>query len=95
MRVKDLRVLITGAASGAGRTIAEMLADADARVFVSDISGVSVADLSNARPDIRVVQADAYMSVVERTADLIWKCRHLRFFGTFSDLMLVLGDVCW
>jgi NAD(P)-dependent dehydrogenase (short-subunit alcohol dehydrogenase family) len=59
MRVKDLRVLITGAASGAGRTIAEMLADADARVFVSDISGVSVADLSNARPDILVVQADA------------------------------------
>jgi NAD(P)-dependent dehydrogenase (short-subunit alcohol dehydrogenase family) len=59
MRVKDLRVLITGAASGAGRTIAEMLADADARVFVSDISDVSVADLSNARPDIRVVQADA------------------------------------
>ena len=59
MRVKDLRVLITGAASGAGRTIAETLADAGARVFVSDISGVSVADLSNARPDIRVVQADA------------------------------------
>ena len=59
MRVKDFRVLITGAASGAGRTIAEMLADAGARVFVSDISDVSVADLSNARPDIRVVQADA------------------------------------
>ena len=59
MRVKDLRVLITGAASGAGRTIAEMLADADARVFVSDISDVSVAALSNARSDIRVVQADA------------------------------------
>ena len=55
MRVKDLRVLITGAASGVGRTIAKMLADADARVFVSDISGVSVADLSN----IRVIEADA------------------------------------
>ena len=59
MRVKDLRVLITGAASGAGRTIAETLADAGARVFVSDISDVSVADLSHARPDIRAVQADA------------------------------------
>ena len=59
MRVKDLRVLITGATSGAGRTIAERLADAAARVFVSDISDVSVADLSNARPDIRVVRADA------------------------------------
>src|SRR5664279_382559 len=59
MRVKDLRVLITGAASGAGRTIAEMLADAGARVFVSDISDVSVASLSNARSDIRVVRADA------------------------------------
>jgi NAD(P)-dependent dehydrogenase (short-subunit alcohol dehydrogenase family) len=58
MKVKDLRVLITGAASGAGRTIAETLADAGARVFVSDISEVTVADLSDARPDIGVIRVD-------------------------------------
>jgi NAD(P)-dependent dehydrogenase (short-subunit alcohol dehydrogenase family) len=58
MKVRDLRVLITGAASGAGRTIVETLANGGAKVFVSDISEVAVADLSNARPDILVIQTD-------------------------------------
>jgi NAD(P)-dependent dehydrogenase (short-subunit alcohol dehydrogenase family) len=40
MRVKDLRVLITGAASGAGRTIAETLADAASSVSRSATSWI-------------------------------------------------------
>jgi NAD(P)-dependent dehydrogenase (short-subunit alcohol dehydrogenase family) len=59
MDVKNLRVVITGAAAGAGRVVAETFADAGARVLACDIDEAAVAELAAARPDIRVERVNA------------------------------------
>lgn len=59
MSVLNLRVLITGAASGLGRSIAELLADGGARVVVGDIDETAVGAFAAARSDIHVVRSDA------------------------------------
>lgn len=57
--VNGSRIVITAAASGAGRATAEAFADAGARVVACDLDGDAVATLSRDRPDILVVRRDA------------------------------------
>ena len=52
------RVMITAAASGIGRTIAERFHAAGARVFVCDVDEDAIADLGRAVPDIGSAVAD-------------------------------------
>ncbi|MFQ5973209.1 MAG: SDR family oxidoreductase [Alphaproteobacteria bacterium] len=56
--VKDRRVIVTAAASGIGRAIAEGFADGDARVHVCDIDADGLHDLRSARPEIGTTPAD-------------------------------------
>lgn len=53
------RVVITGAAGGAGRVTAEMFADAGARVVVSDVSVEALKAVREQRSDIAAVRCDA------------------------------------
>src|SRR5215212_4595281 len=52
MKVEGLRVLVTAAAGGAGRVIAELFAEAGARVHVCDIDATAVDELRSARSAI-------------------------------------------
>jgi NAD(P)-dependent dehydrogenase (short-subunit alcohol dehydrogenase family) len=52
------RVLVTAAGSGAGRMIAEVFADAGARVHVCDIASDHLAALRETRPEIGATKAD-------------------------------------
>lgn len=52
------RVLITAAAGGIGRLMAESMADAGAKVFICDVDDEALRDLAGARPDIGQVHAD-------------------------------------
>lgn len=53
-----LRVFISGAASGIGRTIADMLIAHGARVHVCDVSDDALDDFSKAHPDHAATRAD-------------------------------------
>ena len=57
--MKDQRVLITGAAAGAGRVMAEAFADSGARVTACDVDADAVAEFAKARRDIFVERMDA------------------------------------
>ena len=59
MNLAGKRVLITGAAAGAGRAIAVAFADAGARVVVSDISVEAVGEFARSRSDILAMVSDA------------------------------------
>lgn len=52
------RVLITAAAGGIGRLMAERMADAGAKVFICDVDDDALKDLAATRPDIGFIQAD-------------------------------------
>ncbi|GAA4324441.1 SDR family oxidoreductase [Pigmentiphaga soli] len=52
------RALVTGAASGIGRVIAEALLDAQAQVYVCDVSAEALAECEQALPGVRTARAD-------------------------------------
>lgn len=52
------RVVVTGAAAGAGRVVAEHFADAGHRVLVCDFDAAAAERFASNRPDIEVRQAD-------------------------------------
>lgn len=56
--IKGGSVLVTGAAGGAGRVIAERFADSGASVSVCDVSADAVAQLNAERPDIHAYEFD-------------------------------------
>jgi len=56
--VRDLSVIVTAGAGGAGRVIATTLADAGARVLTCDVDAKAVADFAALRPDIAVLEGD-------------------------------------
>jgi len=55
---KGQRALVTGAGSGIGRVIAEALLDAQAQVFVCDISKEQLDECKRELPGVHVIQAD-------------------------------------
>jgi NAD(P)-dependent dehydrogenase (short-subunit alcohol dehydrogenase family) len=56
--IRDRRVLVTAAASGIGRAIAEELADQGARVHICDISAEALEACRKERPDIAASLCD-------------------------------------
>jgi NAD(P)-dependent dehydrogenase (short-subunit alcohol dehydrogenase family) len=56
--VTPLRVIITAAASGIGRHIAERFADNGASVHICDINEPALAELCDKRPEIRATRVD-------------------------------------
>jgi len=56
--VRDLSVIVTAGAGGAGRVIAATFADAGARVLTCDLDAQAVAEFGAARPDIAVLEGD-------------------------------------
>jgi NAD(P)-dependent dehydrogenase (short-subunit alcohol dehydrogenase family) len=58
MTVRNLSVVVTAGAGGAGRVIAAMFADAGAKVLTCDLDARAVAAYASARPDIAVLEGD-------------------------------------
>lgn len=58
MNLQGLRVIITGAAGGAGITIAQRFHAAGARVHVADIDAAAIAALSDGRDGLSASQCD-------------------------------------
>jgi len=58
LNVRDLSVIVTGGAGGAGRVIATTFADAGARVVTCDLDARAVAEFGAVRPDIAVIEGD-------------------------------------
>ena len=58
MRLSGSRVVITGAARGIGRTVAERFVDAGARVHICDIDAEALAAAREEAPDISATLAD-------------------------------------
>jgi NAD(P)-dependent dehydrogenase (short-subunit alcohol dehydrogenase family) len=57
-RLDGLRAIVTAGASGIGRTTAEMLKNAGARVAVCDIDEMAISDFRTANPDCLAVSCD-------------------------------------
>src|SRR6185437_1832417 len=58
LNVRDLSVIVTGGAGGAGRVIATTFAVAGARVVTCDHDARAVAEFGAVRPDIAVIEGD-------------------------------------
>ncbi len=58
LNVRDLSVVVTAGAGGAGRVIATTFADAGARVVTCDLDARAVAEFGAVRPDIAVIEGD-------------------------------------
>ncbi len=56
--LKDKRVVVTAAASGIGRKIAEGFAEAGARVFICDVESDALADVVGSAEDLDGIVAD-------------------------------------
>lgn len=56
--VRELSVVVTAGAGGAGRVISTTFADAGARVLTCDLDPHAVAQFGAARPDIAVLEGD-------------------------------------
>lgn len=73
--VRNLRVLVTGGAGGIGRTIAEALTRAGARVYITDVAEAELANALDSVPGLSGSLADASQaSSADRVAsDLLAK----------------------
>jgi NAD(P)-dependent dehydrogenase (short-subunit alcohol dehydrogenase family) len=58
LNVRNLSVIVTAGAGGAGRVIASSFADAGARVLTCDVDGRAVTEFAAQRPDIAVLEGD-------------------------------------
>jgi NAD(P)-dependent dehydrogenase (short-subunit alcohol dehydrogenase family) len=58
LRADGQRVLVTAGASGIGRAIAEVLAEAGARVHICDVDDTALSDLRRDLPEIGATNAD-------------------------------------
>ncbi len=74
MKLNESRILITGGASGLGKTLAINLVDKALKVIVIDRNKELLAELSKDFPDIHCIEADlTNFDAVETVTDLIFK----------------------
>lgn len=71
-RMKQKRVLVTGAATGIGRAIAERMAEEGARVAICDLQPEALRRVQESHPDWLCIPADVSSEAdVERTVELV------------------------
>jgi NAD(P)-dependent dehydrogenase (short-subunit alcohol dehydrogenase family) len=58
LSTKGMRVIITAAASGIGRTVAETFLENDAKIYICDIDEDQLEDCTNSMQDIGAMRAD-------------------------------------
>jgi NAD(P)-dependent dehydrogenase (short-subunit alcohol dehydrogenase family) len=81
--IAGMRAVITAGAGGAGRVIAETLADMGCRVVVCDVDSSALNELRRAREDIVALETDASQ---EEAVDLVVREAEARFGGV--DLLV-------
>lgn len=82
---KGLRALVTGGGSGIGKVIAEALLDAQAQVYVCDMSAQQLEECERSLPGVKTIQADVSdIAQVDRMFE--------RIAGDFGGLDILINN---
>lgn len=85
MQIQDLAIIVTGAASGMGRTFALELASMGAKVLASDLNQEGLEALAKEAPEGQIVPCAGNVAVEEDVVAMVQKC--IDAFGKVNGLI--------
>jgi len=85
VQIQDLAIIVTGAASGMGRTFALELASMGAKVLASDLNQEGLEALAKEAPEGQIVPCAGNVAVEEDVVAMVQKC--IDAFGKVNGLI--------